>query len=31
MGQLIDLRAADGHLGEAYVAQPKGKPQGAVA
>jgi carboxymethylenebutenolidase len=30
MGQLIDLRAADGHLGEAYVAQPKGPPRAAI-
>lgn len=30
MGQLIDLRAADGHRVEAYVAQPKGKPRAAM-
>ena len=30
MGQLIDLIAADGHVGEAYVAQPKGPPRAAI-
>lgn len=30
MGQFIDLKAADGHVFPAYVAQPAGTPKGAV-
>lgn len=30
MGQFIDLQAADGFVSPAYVAQPTGKPRGAV-
>jgi carboxymethylenebutenolidase len=30
MGQLIDLCAQDGHVCEAYVAQPKGQPRAAI-
>jgi carboxymethylenebutenolidase len=30
MAQLIDLHAADGHVCEAYVAQPRGKPRAAI-
>lgn len=30
MGHLIDIRARDGFVSEAYVAQPKGKPRAAV-
>jgi carboxymethylenebutenolidase len=30
MGDFIDLKAADGQVFPAYVAQPSGKPQGAV-
>ena len=30
MGQFIDLKAADGHVFPAYVAQPTGAPKGAV-
>jgi carboxymethylenebutenolidase len=30
MAQLIDLHAQDGHVCEAYVAQPRGKPRAAI-
>ena len=30
MGQFIDLKAADGFISPAYVAQPAGKPRGGV-
>ena len=30
MGQFIELKAADGFTFPAYVAQPAGKPKGAV-
>ena len=30
MGQFIDLKAADGFVSPAYVAQPTGKPRGGV-
>lgn len=30
MGQFIDLKAADGHVFPAYVAQPAGRPRGGV-
>ena len=30
MGHLVQIQAADGHSFDAYVAQPQGKPRGAV-
>src|SRR5207237_5176167 len=30
MGTFVDLKAADGHQFPAYLAQPQGKPKGAV-
>ena len=30
MGHMIDLRAADGLVSEAYVAQPKREPRAAI-
>ena len=30
MGNMIELKAADGHTFAAYVAQPAGKAKGAV-
>ncbi len=30
MGKTIDLTAADGHKFSAYVAEPSGKPKGAL-
>ena len=30
MGKTIDLSAADGHKFSAYVAEPSGKPKGAL-
>jgi carboxymethylenebutenolidase len=30
MGKMIELTAADGHKLDAYVAEPKGKPRGAI-
>ena len=30
MGKMIDLKASDGHALQAYVAEPAGKPRGAI-